>query len=176
MTITARNEDPGQEVQKAIGGAHGALVTAVHPTAFEQAGDMLLAKDTMSRVGAPPGRFALPVFDSVLRRITMRGSIMGTRADLAETLDLAARDKVTSHFAWDAPDNITDVFARMEAGATCGRIVLGLRACGRLPTCAEKRMSGPLRKRAGRLTAHAASPSVRDVQSGSRARCASLLS
>jgi hypothetical protein len=40
---------------------------------------------TMSLAGLPPGRFELPTVETVLRRITVRGSIVGTRQDLEES-------------------------------------------------------------------------------------------
>ncbi|MFT2675467.1 zinc-binding dehydrogenase, partial [Escherichia coli] len=77
-----------------IGGAHGALVTAVSPKAMEQAFGFLRARGTMALVGLPPGDISLPVFNTVLKRITVRGSIVGTRQDLEESLVFAAEGKV----------------------------------------------------------------------------------
>lgn len=37
VVVNAATVDPGEKVQEAIGGAHGVLVTAVHPRAFDQA-------------------------------------------------------------------------------------------------------------------------------------------
>ena len=54
-------------------------------------------RGTVSLVGLPPGDFATPIFDVVLKRITIRGSIVGTRKDLAEALAFAAEGKVHSH-------------------------------------------------------------------------------
>ena len=84
IALNARDVDPAQELQKRLGGVHGVLVTAVSPTAFEQAFGVLRSHGTMSLVGLPPGKFALPIFDTVLKRITVRGSIVGTRQDLEE--------------------------------------------------------------------------------------------
>ena len=67
-------------------GAHGVLVTAVSVPAFGQALRMVRAKGTVSLVGLPPGEFPTPIFDVVLKRITIRGSIVGTRKDLFEAL------------------------------------------------------------------------------------------
>jgi D-arabinose 1-dehydrogenase-like Zn-dependent alcohol dehydrogenase len=41
----------------------------------------------------------LPIFDAVLGGITVRGSIVGTRLDLAESLMFAAQGKVKAHRA-----------------------------------------------------------------------------
>ena len=118
------SQDPAGEIQSKIGGAHGALVTAVSPKAFEQAFAMLRSHGTMSLVGLPPGHFALPIFETVLKRITVRGSIVGTRQDLEESLAFAGEGKVAAHFSWDDLANINTIFDRMEHGAIDGRIVL----------------------------------------------------
>ena len=103
---------------------HGVLVTAVSTGAFEQAFGMLRARGTMSLVGLPPGRMALPIFDTVLKRITVRGSIVGTRQDLEEALAFAGEGKVVPHFSWGRLEEINDIFARMREGRIEGRIVL----------------------------------------------------
>lgn len=126
IAIDARERDPVSELQQRIGGVHGVLVTAVSPAAFEQAFGVLRPHGTMVLVGLPPGRFAMPIFDTVLKRITVRGSIVGTRQDLEEALAFAGDGAVTAHFSWDRLDNINDVFERMEAGAIDGRVVLDL--------------------------------------------------
>ncbi|MBD9371164.1 alcohol dehydrogenase AdhP [Rhizobium sp. ARZ01] len=126
MVVDARKADAIEKVQKEIGGAHGALVTAVSPKAMEQAYGFLRSKGTMSLVGLPPGFISLPVFDTVLKRITVRGSIVGTRQDLEESLEFAGDGKVAAHFSWDKIENINDIFKRMEAGKIDGRIVLDL--------------------------------------------------
>lgn len=126
LTVNAAEENPGAVVEKAIGGVHGVLVTAVSPKAIEQAFHMLRRKGTMSLVGLPPGPFALPIFDTVLKRITVRGSIVGTRADLAEALAFAGEGKVASHYSWAKLDEINTVFDRMRQGTIDGRVVLDM--------------------------------------------------
>ncbi|MFB2549583.1 alcohol dehydrogenase AdhP [Ensifer soli] len=128
VTVNGRDGDAVEQVQKATGGVHGALVTAVSPKAMEQAYGFLRAKGTMALVGLPPGFISLPVFDTVLKRITVRGSIVGTRQDLEESLAFAGEGKVASHFSWDRLENINDIFRRMEDGKIDGRIVLDLSA------------------------------------------------
>ncbi|WP_082459134.1 HAD-IC family P-type ATPase [Bosea thiooxidans] len=126
LGINAREIDPAAELQKRLGGVHGVLVTAVSPAAFEQAFGALRSHGTMALVGLPPGRFAMPIFDTVLKRITVRGSIVGTRQDLEEALDFAGNGAVAAHFSWDKLENINAIFARMEEGSIDGRIVLEL--------------------------------------------------
>jgi propanol-preferring alcohol dehydrogenase len=124
MCFNARLQDPVAEVQRALRGAHGVLVTAVSRTAFSQALGMLHKRGTLSLVGLPPGDFALPIFDVVLNAKTVRGSIVGTRKDLQEALAFAAEGKVHATFSEDRLDNINAVFERMKAGTIEGRVVM----------------------------------------------------
>ncbi len=124
LTVNAASADPVAVVHKAIKGAHGVLVTAVSQGAFSQGLGMLHKRGTMSLVGLPPGEFGLPIFDVVLNAKTVRGSIVGTRKDLEESLQFAAEGKVAAHYSTDRLDNINDVFSRMKAGSINGRVVL----------------------------------------------------
>ncbi len=124
LTINAAEQDPVAEVQATCGGAEGVLVTAVSEKAFSQAVGMLGKRGTMSLVGLPPGTFDLSIFDTVLNRKTIRGSIVGTRMDLIEALDFAGDGKVACHYATDSLDNINGIFEKMRAGAIDGRIVM----------------------------------------------------
>jgi propanol-preferring alcohol dehydrogenase len=122
--VNAATADPVAEAQSGVGGVHGALITAVSTRAFAQGVGMLRRRGVLSLVGLPPGEFPLPIFEVVLKRITVRGSIVGTRLDLAEALAFAGEGKVASHFAWDTLDNINAIFDRMKQGAIDGRVVV----------------------------------------------------
>jgi propanol-preferring alcohol dehydrogenase len=100
------------------------LVTAASRAAFDQALGMLHKRGTMSLVGLPPGTFELPIFDVVLNAKTVRGSIVGTRKDLQESLAFAGAGKVKSHFSTDRLDNINQILGAMKAGRIDGRVVL----------------------------------------------------
>jgi len=80
----------------------------------------------MALVGLPPGKMSLPIFNMVLKRITVRGSIVGTRQDLEEALAFAGTGAVSVHFSWDKLENINAIFARMTDGRIDGRIVVNL--------------------------------------------------
>jgi propanol-preferring alcohol dehydrogenase len=123
-TINAAATDAPAAVQKLCGGADGVLVTAVSNTAFQQGVAMLGRHGTMSLVGLPPGGFELDIFDLVLTRKTVRGSIVGTRQDLAEALAFAGAGKVASHYSTDSLDNINAIFDRMRQGQIDGRVVM----------------------------------------------------
>lgn len=125
--VTANAKSPNvvaQIVNQTGGGAHGALVTAVSPPAFSQAIHMVRRKGTIALVGLPPGEFPTPIFDVVLGRITIRGSIVGGRQDLAEAIAFAADGKVHSHYHAIKLEDINRVFSDMKAGKLDGRMVM----------------------------------------------------
>jgi alcohol dehydrogenase, propanol-preferring len=124
--VNAAEVDAPAEVQKLCGGAQGVLVTAVSNAAFKQGVAMLGRHGTMALVGLPPGGFELDIFDLVLTRKTVRGSIVGTRQDLAEALAFAGAGKVASHYTTDSLDNINGIFERMRQGQIDGRVVMTL--------------------------------------------------
>lgn len=124
IALNAVEVDVAKEVQSLVGGAHGVLVTAVSNAAFGQAVGMLRKGGFMSLVGLPPGDFPLPIFDIVLNRKTVRGSIVGTRNDLREALAFAGEGAVKTHFSWDRLENINAIFDKMRAGKIDGRIVM----------------------------------------------------
>jgi propanol-preferring alcohol dehydrogenase len=56
----------------------------------------------------------------------VRGSIVGTRLDLQESLAFADEGKVKATVSTDRLDNINQVFDRMREGDIEGRVVLDL--------------------------------------------------
>lgn len=127
LTIDASRPDAASRLIAATsGGAHGVLVTAASRAAFSQALQLVRRKGTISLVGLPPGDFPTPIFDVVLKRITIRGSIVGTRKDLAESIQFAAEGKVKAHIHKAKLENINRVFADLKAGRVDGRIVLDI--------------------------------------------------
>ena len=126
LVIDAKTQDPSTEVQRQIGGAHGVLVTAVSTVALKQAIGMLRRGGTCVLNGLPPGEFPVSIFDVVLNRYTIRGSIVGTRLDLEEALTFAAEGKVKATIEMQPLESINDVFARLKSGKVNGRIVLGI--------------------------------------------------
>ena len=127
VAVNAKAPDAAAQVTKHTdGGAHGVLVTAVSVAAFSQALQMVRRKGTVSLVGLPPGDFPTPIFDVVLKRITIRGSIVGTRKDLAEALAFAGEGSVRAHIHTAPLESINEIFAALKSGTVDGRIVLDL--------------------------------------------------
>jgi propanol-preferring alcohol dehydrogenase len=80
----------------------------------------------VSLVGLPPGEFAAPIFGVVLKRITVRGSIVGTREKLAEAIAFAGEGKVRAHTHRAELEDINQIFSDLKAGNVDGRMVITL--------------------------------------------------
>lgn len=127
IVVDCTRDDPVASVRRATaGGVHGALVTAVSVPAFRQAIGMVRRKGTVALVGLPPGEFGTPIFDVVLKRITIRGSIVGTRHDLVEAIALARDSKIQPIVTTSQLEEVNAVFARLAAGQVEGRVVLSI--------------------------------------------------
>jgi len=127
VTVNARNENPATVIKRETsGGVNGVLVTAVSEKAFEQAIGVTARGGTVALNGLPPGDFPLNIFGLVLNGITVRGSIVGTRLDLQESIDFAAQGKVKATIETAKIEDINKVFDRMHKGQIEGRIVLDM--------------------------------------------------
>ena len=124
LTVNASEVNPATFLQKKIGGAHGVLITAPALAAFQQGIGMTRRLGTCVLVGLPPGEFPAPLFDIVLKRITVRGSLVGSRQDLKEALQFAAEGKVTADIERQPLEAINSILARLKTGNVQGRIVL----------------------------------------------------
>jgi len=124
LTVNAMDEDPVEVIQRVTGGAHGVLVTAVHPKAFGQAIGMARRGGTIVFNGLPPGDFPAPIFEIVLKGLTVRGSIVGTRQDMEEALEFYARGEIHPTVSTRGLDEINTVFDEMKHGQIDGRVVI----------------------------------------------------
>jgi propanol-preferring alcohol dehydrogenase len=125
VVINAKAGDPAAAVKKATGGgAQGVLITAPSLNAFKQGVGMTRKRGTCVLVGLPPGEFPVPLFDVVANCITIRGSFVGTRQDMAEALAFAAEGKVKADIELQLLSSINTVFDRLKRGDVASRVVL----------------------------------------------------
>ncbi|MCM1013435.1 MULTISPECIES: alcohol dehydrogenase AdhP [unclassified Brevibacterium] len=124
ITVNAFAEDPAEVIQEKIGGSHGVLVTAVHPAAFGQAIGMTRRGGTIVFNGLPPGDFPAPIFDIVLKGLTIRGSIVGTRQDMVEALEFYAAGKIHPTYTKRPLEDINAIFDEMIHAKIDGRVVI----------------------------------------------------
>jgi alcohol dehydrogenase, propanol-preferring len=122
-TVNAAAQDPVEVIQ-ALGGADQAICTAVSPRAFEQALASLKRGGTLSMVGLPAdGDMHLPIFSTVLRGITVRGSIVGTRLDLEEVFELHRQGRTHVEYETRRLETVNEDFAAVESGDVTARLV-----------------------------------------------------
>lgn len=121
--VNAAEVDPVEAIHH-LGGADVAIVLAVAPTVFDQAFRSLNRGGRLVLVSLPAeGTITLPVFDTVLKGVTVIGSIVGTRQDLAEVFALhaAGRTRVVAE-PRDLSD-VNDAVAEVLAGEVPARLV-----------------------------------------------------
>lgn len=125
IVINAKIGNPAAILKKEIGGgAHGVLITAPSLPAFKQGVEMTRKHGICVLVGLPPGEFPLPLFDVVANCVTVRGSFVGTREDMAECLQFAAEGRVKADIEIQPLSAINTIFERLEKGEVPSRVVL----------------------------------------------------
>jgi propanol-preferring alcohol dehydrogenase len=125
LVFNAKTGDPSEALKKATnGGAHGVLITAPSLPAFKQGIAMTRKRGTCVLVGLPPGEFPVPLFDVVANCITIRGSFVGNREDMAECLQFAAEGKVKADIELQPLSQINEVFQRLKHWDVPSRVVL----------------------------------------------------
>ncbi len=125
LVINAKAGDPAAAVKKETGGgAHGVVITAPSLIAFKQGVGMTRKRGTCVLVGLPPGEFPVPLFDVVANCITIRGSFVGTRQDMADALAFATAGKVKADIELQPLSAINQIFNRLEHGDVASRVVL----------------------------------------------------
>lgn len=121
--VDAGREDPVEAIQE-LGGADVALAFAVTPRAFEQAFRSLRPGGRLICVALPAeGTLQIPIFETVLKGISIVGSIVGTRQDLAEVFALHAAG-LTKVIAEGRPiEQVNESVAQVLAGEVPARLV-----------------------------------------------------
>jgi propanol-preferring alcohol dehydrogenase len=123
-TVNPTQEDPAAAIQR-LGGADVAISTAVSPRAFEQAIASLARGGTLVCVGLPAeNAMQVPIFETVLQGLTIRGSIVGTRHDLEEVFELHRRGLTTVEYAEIELDDVNTAIEQvLDGSAPAPRLV-----------------------------------------------------
>ena len=126
--IDFMKEKPEEKIKKLIstGGVHATICTAVSKAGFDSAYASTRRGGTMVLVGLPPDELPIPIFDTVLNGVTIVGSIVGTRKDLAECLEFGAQGKVKTNIEVRRLEDINQIFDQMEKNEITGRIVMDM--------------------------------------------------
>lgn len=123
--IDARGDQAGQLA--ALGGVDLAVVTVPSPEAMRAAHASLNPNGRLVIVGLPAdNRLELPVFETVLKGISVIGSLVGTRNDLAECFDLHARGRTRVVAETRRLEDVNDCFEEVLAGQVPARLVFDM--------------------------------------------------
>ncbi|KFY67399.1 hypothetical protein V496_01590 [Pseudogymnoascus sp. VKM F-4515 (FW-2607)] len=106
-------------------GPHAVLLIAPFEKPFQQATDYIRPRGTIVAIGMPANaHLRAPVFDTVVKMITIKGSYVGNRRDTAEALQFFARGLVSAPFEVMGLSHLQEIFERLRAGKVTGRIVV----------------------------------------------------
>lgn len=126
-TVNSKTHDAVEEIQR-LGGANCAIALAASPIACEQAFASLKRNGTLVLVGLPKDNLMrLPIFETVVKGITVIGSFVGTRLDLRETFDLHAAGRTTIVRESRKLDQVNEAMAEVLSGSVEARLVFDLR-------------------------------------------------
>jgi propanol-preferring alcohol dehydrogenase len=124
LVIDARSEDPAQVLQ-AHGGADVAIGLAVSEESFAAAYAGLGRGGRLVLVALPAaGTLRIPVFDTVLNGTSVIGSIVGTRADLADVFTLHADGRTRVIYETRPLGSVNESIRDVLRGRARARIVL----------------------------------------------------
>lgn len=122
--VNARTQDPVRQIQDEIGGVDTAIVLAASSQVFDQALRSLRRGGRLVCVALPAdGTLNVPIFETVLGGLTIIGSIVGTRNDLAEVFELhgAGRTRVVAQGR--KLDDVNACIAEVLSGQVPARLV-----------------------------------------------------
>jgi alcohol dehydrogenase, propanol-preferring len=122
--VNPTEEDAAAAIQR-LGGADAAISTAVTPAAFEAALGSLARGGRLVCVGLPADNaMRLPIFETVLGGLEVRGSIVGTRHDLEEVFELHRRGLTRVEYAERGLDDVNTAIAQvLDGSAPAPRLV-----------------------------------------------------
>jgi propanol-preferring alcohol dehydrogenase len=124
IVIDARSEDPAA-VLHAHGGADVAIGLAVDDRSFATAYAGLCRGGRLVLVALPAaGTLNIPVFDTVLDGTSVLGSIVGTRADLADVFALHAQGRTKVIYETRELGSVNESIAEVLQGKATARLVL----------------------------------------------------
>ena len=126
-TVNARTTDPAAAIQDEFGGADVVITTAAAAEPLRAAFASLRRGGRLVLVGLPAdNELRLPVFETVLGGISVIGSIVGTRRDLAEVFELHAAGRTRVVFETRRLDEVNEAMAEVLSGSVDARLVFDL--------------------------------------------------
>ncbi|MEV4689080.1 zinc-dependent alcohol dehydrogenase [Microbacterium sp. LWH3-1.2] len=139
--VNAELTDPVQAIRD-LGGADVAVVLAVARKVFEQSFEALNRGGRLVLVSLPAdGTLTIPIFDTVLKGISVIGSIVGTRQDLAEVFALHAAGRTRVITQTRDLDQVNASVDEVLAGTVPARLVFTYHTADVVPVTGEEGLS-----------------------------------
>jgi len=110
--------------EAATRGVDAAIVFTAAPAAIPQAFRALKRNGRLVLVGLSVANYELPLVDTVLKGITIRGSYLGSRDDLEQVFALAAQGVLRPHIHTHALAETPELIDRLRRGEIQGRAVI----------------------------------------------------
>jgi len=106
-------------------GPHAVILVAVNEKPFQQAAEYVRPRGTVVAIGLPAGAYLrAPVFESVIKMITIKGSYVGNRRDTAEALEFFRRGVINAPYKIIGMSELQKVYDMMHEGKIAGRYVV----------------------------------------------------
>jgi len=123
--VDGRGDQEGELA--ALGGVDVAVVTVPSPAAMRTAHAALNPNGRLVLVGLPADdRLEIPVFSTVLKGISVIGSLVGTRNDLAECFEFHAQGRTKVIAEARRLEDVNECFEEVLAGRVPARLVFDL--------------------------------------------------
>jgi propanol-preferring alcohol dehydrogenase len=101
-----------------------AIVMTGSAAAIPQAFKALKRLGTLVLVGLSVSQYELPLVDTVLKGVQIRGSYLGSRTDLEEVFAMTARGALKAHVETHTIEDAVEVLERLRRGQVAGRAVV----------------------------------------------------
>ncbi|RMY75061.1 hypothetical protein D0863_02818 [Hortaea werneckii] len=144
----AKSNNVVKEVQEATEdglGPHAVILVAVNEKPFQQAAEYVRPRGSVVCIGLPAGAYLkAPVFESVIKMVTIKGSYVGNRKDTAEALDFYRRGVIKAPFKVVGLSELQKVYAQDEEGESDWELRggIGRRPKGPVPDVSHSRRDG----------------------------------
>ncbi|KAH7305890.1 alcohol dehydrogenase [Stachybotrys elegans] len=123
-----KTKDIVKDVQAATDdglGPHAVLLLAVSEKPFQQASEYVRSKGVVVCIALPAEAYLkAPVFPTVVRMITIKGSYVGNRQDTAEAIEFYRRGLIQTPRKTVGLSELSKIYELMEAGKIAGRYVV----------------------------------------------------
>jgi propanol-preferring alcohol dehydrogenase len=122
--LAVAGDAAGRTLLKEWGGVDAAIVLTGSAAAIPQAFKALKRRGTLVLVGISVSQYELPLVDTVVKGVGIRGSYLGPREDLESVFALARSGEMRAQVETHGIDDAPAILERMKRGEIAGRAVV----------------------------------------------------